>query len=143
MRNVFLLHVRTDKGVTVAAFERGRPMAWDATVIHTCASTHLHVSPVTARAAANAGELRKSRKDADSSERYDLRPVGMVTLGAFGPQALELVDTLSARIFNQSADIGTRSRILRRLADAIPAGSVRRMNEAQSGEQRGRFNTAL
>ena len=117
-------------------------MAWDATVIHTCAPSHLHVSAVTARAAATAGELRKSKKYADMSEQYDFRPVGMETLGAFGPQALELVDSLSARIFNQSGDIGTRSRILRRLAAAIQAGNARRIVEAHSGAQHGRFNTA-
>lgn len=31
-------------GVTVAAFERDRPLAWDATITHTCAPSHLAAS---------------------------------------------------------------------------------------------------
>ena len=34
---------------------------------------------------------------------YDFRPVGAETLGAFGPQAIELVNSISARIVNEPA----------------------------------------
>ena len=119
-------------GVTVAAFERGRPMAWDATVIHTCAPCHLHASATAARAAVSAAESRKCRKYDDLSDRYDFRPFGVETLGAFGPRALELVDSLAARIRAQTGESGARSRIYRRLAAAVQAGNARRIVEAHS-----------
>ena len=75
-------------GVTVAAFERGRPMAWDATVIHTCAPSHLHTSAIAVRAAAATAEHNKKTKYADPNERFDFRPFGVETLGAFVPHAL-------------------------------------------------------
>ena len=48
--------LRRFDGVTVAAFERGRPMAWDATIVHTCAASHLSTSAVNQRAAASSAE---------------------------------------------------------------------------------------
>jgi len=49
-------NLRRFDGTIVAVFERGRPLAWDATIIHTCASSHLAAS---ARAATvTAGRLR-------------------------------------------------------------------------------------
>jgi len=129
-------------GVTVAAFERGRPMAWDATIIHTCAPSHLHASAVAAQAAATGAESLKAQKYRDLSDRYDFRPIGVETLGAFGPQALELVESLVTRIRAQTGENGVRSRIYRRLAAAVQAGNARRIVEAHSHAASGRHRGA-
>jgi hypothetical protein len=119
-------------GVTVAAFERGRPMAWDATVTHTCAHSHLHASAVAARASAAAAESRKAVKYADLGGRFDFCPVGIESLGAFGPQALELAEALATRLQAQTGERGARARIFRKLGVAVQAGNARRIIELHS-----------
>ena len=119
-------------GITVSAFERGRPMAWDATIIHTCAPCHLHASAAAARAAVSASESHKDRKYADLADRFDFRPFGVESLGAFGPRALELVDSLVGRIRARTGETGGHSRVYRRLAVAVQAGNARRIIEAHS-----------
>ena len=116
----------------VAAFERGRPMAWDATVIHTCAPSYLAVSVSAAGAAAKLAETRKTLKYADLGDRFDFRPFGVETLGAFGPQAAILVGTLAARVRSQTGELGARQRIIRLLATAVQAGNARTIVEAHS-----------
>ena len=117
-------------------------MAWDATIIHTCAPSHLHASAIAARAAAAVAESHKTQKYADLGDRYDFRPIGVETLGAFGPQALELVESLVARIHAQTGESGARSRIYRRLAAAVQAGNARRIVEAHSHTASGRLRAA-
>jgi hypothetical protein len=119
-------------GVTVAAFERGRPMAWDATIVHTCAPSHLPASAAAAGSAASHAEARKAVKYADLGDRVDFRPFGIETLGAFGTGAIELVRTLSSRIFAQTGVPGARMRLFRRLATAVQAGNARTILEAHS-----------
>ena len=119
-------------GVTVAAFERRRPMAWDATIVHTCAASHLSSSAVSQRAAAGAAETLKARKYADLAGRFDFRPVGVESLGAFGPQALELVKSIVARFRGHGDQNGVCARIYRRLGAAVQAGNARRIVEAHS-----------
>jgi len=74
-------------GVSVAAYERGRPMAWDATIIHTCAPIHLRAPAVSVRAAASVAEARMSQEYVDLTDRYDFRPFAIETIGAFSPSA--------------------------------------------------------
>ena len=133
---------RRPDGVTIAAYERGRPMAWDATIIHTCAPSHLSATAVTAGAAAGQAEQRKSALYSDLGDQYDFRPVGIETIGAFGPQAKELAESLISRIRARTGDLGTRSRIYRRLAAAVQAGNARTVLEAHSNAQMGHFRPA-
>jgi len=128
-------------GITVAAFERGLSMAWDATIIHTCAPTHLPVSAVAVRAAANAAEALKTQKYADMTERVDFKPFAAETLGAFGTSGLELIDSLASRIHAQTGELGIRARIYRRLSIAVQAGNARRIVEAHTQAAAGRFLT--
>ena len=103
-------------------------MAWDATIVHTCAASHLSSSAVSQRAAAGAAETLKARKYADLADRFDFRPVGVESLGAFGPQALELVQSIVARFRGHGDQNGVRARIYpasrrRRAGRATHAGS--------------------
>jgi len=123
-------------GATVTAFERGLPLAWDATVIHTCAPSHLPASAVATRAATVAAEALKTNKYADMAERFDFRHFAVETLGA---SALELVDSLASRIHAQTGEQGARGRIYRRLSIAVQAGNARRIVEAHSQAAAGRF----
>jgi len=108
-------------------------MAWDATITHTCAPTHLHASAINVRAAATPSEGRlKAQKYADMTERFDFRPFAVETLGAFGNNALDMIASLVGYIHTQTGESGIRSRIFRRLSVAVQAGNARRIVEAHS-----------
>ena len=130
-------------GVTVAAFECGRPMAWDATIIHTCAPSHLKTAVSAAGDAASAAESLKRQRYADLNGRFDFRAVGMETLGAFGPQALELVASVASRVRSFTGEQSARLRITRRLAAAIQAGNARTIIAAHASMLHERFAGAF
>ena len=86
-------------GLTALAFADGLPLAFDATIVHTCAPSHLPHTAVVAGAAAESAESRKDDKYSSLRSRgIDFRPLAIETLGAFGRSALEVVDLIVERI---------------------------------------------
>ena len=59
---------------------------------------YLHLTAVSAGAAAESAELIKDKKYAFLAGRSYLVPIGLETLGAFGPSAMKLLDDLAVRI---------------------------------------------
>ena len=107
-------------------------MAWDATISHTCAPTYIPSTAGTAGAAAELAEARKDRKYTNLRDRVDFRPVGLETLGAFGPSAKVLLDEIASRIQSRSGRTGERARLYRRIAAAIQIGNAACISEAHS-----------
>ena len=119
-------------GATVLPFEDGLPIAWDATIIHTCAPSYLRVSTHEAGAAAAAAEERKRLKYISLSGRVVFYPVALETLGAFGRSASELFDTIARRIEARSGENGSRARLHRQIAAAVQLGNAACISEAHS-----------
>ena len=119
-------------GATVLPYERGLPMAWDATIVHTCAQSYRQLTSVNAGAATGAAEIRKRRKYSALSERIDFRPVGLETLGPFGPSAIELLHSIASRIRARTGDSGARVRLYRQIAAAVQIGNAACIIEAHS-----------
>ena len=111
-------------GVTVLPFERGLPMAWDATVRHTSAPSYLHLTAVSAGTAAASAEVAKDKKYAALAGRAIFMPIGLETLGAFGPSAKELLDDLALKICARTGSRGAPSTLYRRVAAAIQMGNA-------------------
>ena len=119
-------------GVTVLPFARGREMAWDATICHTCAPSHIPASAANSGAAAAMAEAGKERKYASIRDRVDFRPVGLETLGSFGPGARSLFEDISARIRERTGQASARVRLLRQIGAAIHIGNAACVAEAHS-----------
>ena len=119
-------------GVTVLPFERGLPLAWDATIRHTSAPTYTHLTSINAGSAAALAETAKEKKYAPLADRVRFFPVGLETLGAFGPSALQLVDAVASRIRARTGEQGARTRLCRRLAAAIQMGNAACIVEAHT-----------
>ena len=118
-------------GVTVAAFEEGG--RWRGTrQSFTPAPRVICLPRPSPRAAAAEAESHKARKYADLGDRYDFRPIGVETLGAFGPRALELVEALVARFRGKPTRTASARASIRRLGAAVQAGNARRIIEAHS-----------
>ena len=119
-------------GATVLPFDAGLPMAWDATIIHTCASSHLHSTAVEAGSGAAAAEAKKEAKYAALSGRAHFRAVAVETLGTFGPSASRLFDEIADRIKSRTMNAGARSRLYARIAAVVQTGNFACIIEAHS-----------
>ena len=93
-------------GATVLPFDAGMPMAWDGTIIHTCAPSHPHSTAV--EAGSGAAEAHKDSKYAALNGRTQFRAVAIETLGSFGPSAHRLFDEIPERIKSRTGDAGAR-----------------------------------
>jgi hypothetical protein len=107
-------------------------MAWDATVCHTCALTHVSACAQTAGSAASLAEARKNSKYAELKDRIEFRAVGLETLGAFGPGARALFDDIASRIRARGVTGAVRSRLYRQIAAAVQLGNAACIFEAHS-----------
>ena len=110
-------------GATVLPFEAGLPKAWDATIFHTCASSHLHSTAVEAGSGAAAAEARKDSKYAALNGRAQFRAVAIETLDAFGPSARRLFDEIADRIKSRTGDACARSHLYARIAAVVQTGN--------------------
>ena len=99
-------------------------MAWDATVHHTSAPSYLHLTAVSAGTAAASAEIAKDKKYAALAGRAIFMPIGLETLGAFGPSAKKLLDDLALKIRARTGSRGARSILYRRVAAAIQMGNA-------------------
>ena len=119
-------------GCTILPFTRGKEMAWDATVCHTCAPTYIAAASTKARSVAETAEGHKDQKYRPLSDRVLFRAVGLETFGAFGPSAIALFDDIAARIQAHQNTSGTRARLFRQIAAAIQLGNAACILESHS-----------
>ena len=115
-------------GTTVLPFARGREMAWDATICHTCAPTYIPAAAATPRAAAETDDGKNQLKYTSIADRVDFPAVGLETLGAFGPSARALLDEIAMKIRERSAFAGAKAR----LSAAVHIGNAACILEAHS-----------
>ena len=77
-------------------------------------------------------EVNKERKYASIRDRVEFRPVGLETLGAFGPSARSLIEDISARIRQRTGQASALARLLRQIGAAIHIGNAACIAEAHS-----------
>ena len=119
-------------GATVLPFEAGMAMAWDTTIIHTYAPSHLHTTAVEAGSGAAAAEAHRDSKYAALNGRAQFRAIAIETLGSFGPSARRLFDVIAERIKSRTGDAGARSRLYARIAAVVQTGNFACITEAHS-----------
>lgn len=125
-------------GVTVLPYERGLPLAWDATITHTCAQSYLQSTAINAGAAAATAEARKESKYARLEGKVMFSAVAFETLGPVGPSAARFLDGIADRILQRTGDTQARERFYRRLAAAVQLGNAACIIEAHSRQTPGR-----
>jgi len=85
-------------GVTLLPWKRGVPMIWDYMCPDSLAPSHLLITGGTAGSAAEVAEGAKMHKYSTFSPSYNIIPVAIQTLGAYGSSALSFVGDLGSRI---------------------------------------------
>lgn len=103
-------------GATLVPWTRGRFIAWDATAVHTCASSYLHLtSTVTGGAAEQAAE-RKSMKYTSLPATHEFIPVAFESLGPINRTGLEFLQELGRRMTEATGDPRESMHLFQRLS---------------------------
>ena len=105
-------------------------MAWDATIVHTSAQSYRHLTAIEPGSA--AAESRKTGKYALLNGTAVFYPVGLDTLGPFGPSTKRLFEGVAAKVRARTGDPTARARLIRRIATAVQIGNAACIIEAHS-----------
>ncbi|GAU92581.1 hypothetical protein RvY_04644 [Ramazzottius varieornatus] len=76
----------------------GKELVWDVTVVDTQALTNFAMSTAKAGSAADAAEKRKITKYEDIGSQFEFCPVGLETLGPWGPSATALFEAVGKKM---------------------------------------------
>jgi len=99
-------------------------MIWDFTCPDTFAPSHLSITQATGGGAAEQAERNKSAKYAPLAPLYELVPVAIETLGAYGTSAWEFVGLLGARVARATGDKRSAVFLRQRISVAVQRGNV-------------------
>src|SRR6218665_3139844 len=85
-------------GATLIPCSAGRYMAWDATVVHTCAASYLSQTIISARSAAEQAAVRKTAKYALLPATHVFVPIAFETLWPVNAEGAEFLSALGRHI---------------------------------------------
>jgi hypothetical protein len=111
-------------GISYFPFKNGRCLAWDYTCPDTLARSHIKkfTSTQAGKAAARAedGKLKKYRH---LNNDYYVVPIGIETLGSFGPHALDFIKDIGHRIAESTGEKKSTSYLMQTIGMAIQRGN--------------------
>ena len=93
-------------------------MAWDATVVHTCAASYLSQTAISAGSAAEQAAVRKAAKCA-SPATHVFVPIAFETLGPVNAEGVEFLSELGRCISSVSGDQRETNFFLQRLSICV------------------------
>src|SRR6218665_1120309 len=91
-------------------------MAWDATVVHTCAASYLSQTAISAGSAAEQAAVRKTAKYALLPATHVFVPIAVETLGPVNADNAEFLSELGCCISSVSGDQRETTFLLQRLS---------------------------
>src|SRR6218665_562861 len=89
-------------GATLIPWSAGRYMAWDATVVHTCAASYLLQTAILAGSAAEQAAVHKTAKYALLPATHVFVPIAFETLWPVNAEGAEFLSELGRRISSVS-----------------------------------------
>ena len=103
-------------GCTLVSWERGKCLAWDATVPDTLAASHLGDTSVAAGAAAERAGQLKNLKYQELTRSYEFCAVAIETLGPINEEGESFLGKLGARLSAVSGDARETAFLFQRLS---------------------------
>ena len=85
-------------GVTLIPWERGKYLAWDATIILTCAASYISNQSGLGRSAAEQVADRKIKKYEGLPEAFVFQPIAIEKIGRYNSSALSFIGEIGSRI---------------------------------------------
>ena len=99
-------------------------MAWDATVVHTCAASYLSQTAISAGSAAEQAAVRKSEKYALLSATHVYVRIALETLGPVNAEGTQFLSELGRRISSVSGDQRETNFLLQRFSICVQRHNV-------------------
>jgi len=90
-------------GLTLLPWQKGKPLAWDVTVIYPLAVSY--VSGYSPGTSAELAASRKFEKYANLPNSYIFHPIAFKNLGTLNLSAIALISTLERKISTKSNDL--------------------------------------
>src|SRR6218665_276897 len=103
------------------AWSAGRYMAWDATVVHTCAASYLSQTAISACSAAEQAAVHKTAKYALLPASHVFVPIAFEMPGPVNAEGAEFLSELGRRISSVSGDQRETNFLLQRLSICVQA----------------------
>ena len=106
-------------GATLIPWTGGRYLAWDATVVHTCAASYITPPASLTGPASVQAANRKIQKYGGLPASYIFQPVAIETLGPFEPSASAFISEIGNRISSISGEKRETIFLFQRLSICI------------------------
>jgi len=106
-------------GATLVPWERGKYLAWDATIVHTCAASYItHLSGKGESAAVQVAN-RKTLKYDGLPASFIFQPLAIETMGRYNPSALSFIGEIGRRTSTITGDRRETTFLFQRLSICI------------------------
>jgi Reverse transcriptase (RNA-dependent DNA polymerase) len=106
-------------GATLIPWSGGRYLTWDATVVHTCASSYISHPNAQQEPAAIQAAQRKELKYSGLPLTHMFVPVALETLGPINPAGMDFIRELGKRMSVISGDHGETNYLFQRLSVCV------------------------
>ena len=103
-------------GATLDPWTRGRFIAWDATAIHTCASSYIHLTSTVVGGVAEQAACRKSSKYTTLPATHEFIPVAIESLGPINRTGLSFLQELGRRMTEATGNPRESMHLFQRLS---------------------------
>ena len=111
-------------GITIAPWERGRTLIWDATCIDTFAPSYTRMAIEEAGSVAEIAEIRKKKNYEALSTVHIFTPIAVETSGVFGPETRCFLRKLASRMRSVTNDEKSLFHLTQQLAVTIQRGNA-------------------
>jgi len=108
----------------VGKWARGKPVAWDVTVLDIYAESHIGSTATKPGAAAHKTALNKIDKYSKLTSTHIFYPFAIETAGAWHEMAIELMQEIGRCITTITEDAGEITFVFQRLSMALQRGNV-------------------
>ena len=110
-------------GITLLPFHRGRALVWDVTLPHPLTTTHL--KNFTPAETARVAEAQKNTKYEEFRRSYHFMPVAIETTGGYGPQATQLIKSISKSLIDKTGDVRAGTFFRQRISLGVQRGNAK------------------
>ena len=111
-------------GITIAPWERGRTLIWDATCIDTFAPSYTRMAIEEAGSVAEIADIRKKKNYEALSTVHIFTPIAVETSGVFGPETRCFLRKLASRMRSVTNDEKSLFHLTQQLAVTIQRGNA-------------------
>ena len=110
-------------GATLIPSKRGKPLAWNVTVLDTYAASHLDETAESAGAAANKAAANKISKYSTLATTHHCVPISVETGGPWNPESYEFIAELGKKISQSTLEPLETQFLFQRLSIPLQRGN--------------------